>query len=199
MATKTASNLALRPHFPKGRKEIYLPSFVLTFLRTPFLPATYAKFQVPLSFSKLDIRDYLFHAYNVRVLRVRSFVEQQKMVTGQRNQKSRPKAIKRMTVEMDKPFVWPEEPEEWDDWDKKTHDAANEHSDTANYKSTVSATTMASKKPAGRESIAKQAKRLLEGKEKWKPTWEALGKEGETDDHHRQKVWSQESGRGGES
>jgi ribosomal protein L23 len=89
------------------------PSFTLTLIRSPFLPATYAKFIVPLNFNKLDIRDYLFHAYGVRVLRVRSFIEQQKIRANNKQQKYRPKAIKKMCVEMDKPFVWPETPEDF--------------------------------------------------------------------------------------
>lgn len=47
----------------------------------------------------------------MRVLRVRSFVEQQKVTVNAKNQKSRKRAVKKMTVEMDKPFVWPEMPE----------------------------------------------------------------------------------------
>jgi ribosomal protein L23 len=119
-------------HFTRGQKEIFLylfltsspvpypqltrycrPSFTLTLIRSPFLPPTYAKFLVPLNLNKLDIRDYLFHSYNVRVLRVRSFIEQQKVQTNNKGQKFRPKAVKKMCVEMDKPFVWPEEPEDF--------------------------------------------------------------------------------------
>jgi len=85
---------------------------VITFLRTPNLPPTFAKFIVPLTFNKLDLRDYLFHAYGVTVLRVRSYVEQQRVQSKGKAARRwyRPRAIKKMTVEMDKPFVWPEEP-----------------------------------------------------------------------------------------
>jgi len=88
------------------------PDFVITFLRTPNLPPTFAKFVVPLTFNKLDLRDYLFHAYGVTVLRVRSYVEQQKVQSKGKAARRwyRPRAVKKMTVEMDKPFVWPEEP-----------------------------------------------------------------------------------------
>ena len=85
---------------------------MITFLRTPNLPPTFAKFIVPLTFNKLDLRDYLFHAYGVTVLRVRSYVEQQRVQSKGKAARRwyRPRAIKKMTVEMDKPFVWPEEP-----------------------------------------------------------------------------------------
>jgi len=85
------------------------PDITVTFLRTSTLPATWARFKVPLTFNKLDIRDYLFHAYGVRVLRVRSYVEQQKVIMKGRRWR-RPQAKKFMTVEMDRPFVWPEPP-----------------------------------------------------------------------------------------
>jgi len=56
----------------------------------------------------------------VRALRVRAFVEQQKVRQDKPGAKRprerrwyRPRAIKRMTVEMEKPFVWPEEPEDY--------------------------------------------------------------------------------------
>ncbi|KAK2806401.1 hypothetical protein FQN50_005818, partial [Emmonsiellopsis sp. PD_5] len=54
------------------------PDFTLTLIRTPYLPPRYASFWVPLTFNKLDIKDYLKRAYNVDVLKVRSYVEQQK-------------------------------------------------------------------------------------------------------------------------
>ena len=85
-------------------------------MRTPFLPPRYASFYVPLSFNKLDIRDYLQRAYGVGVISVRSFVEQQKVTRLRPAGKfgygklRRPMAKKKMTVEMKEPFVWPEAP-----------------------------------------------------------------------------------------
>lgn len=129
------ASLALRPHFHVGKKQVFLyvhapnsaiaainaninrPDFVVTLLRTPNKPAIFAKFEVPLTFNKLDLRDYLFHAYNVRALRVRSYVEQQKVARregqGKRGQWYRPQAKKFMTIEMDKPFVWPNPPKDF--------------------------------------------------------------------------------------
>ena len=125
------ASTALKRHFPIGKKLVYLsvpfqkrvyhelcklisfrPDFVITLLRTPNLPPTSAKFIVPLTFNKLDLRDYLFHVYGVTVLRVRSYVEQQKVKSKGKSARRwyRPRAVKKMTVEMDKPFVWPKEP-----------------------------------------------------------------------------------------
>lgn len=92
---------------------------MITFLRTPNLPPTFAKFIVPLTFNKLDLRDYLFHVYGVNVLRVRSYVEQQKVQSKGKVARRwyRPRAIKKMTVEMDKPFIWPKEPDDFSAYD----------------------------------------------------------------------------------
>lgn len=86
-------------------------------MRTPFLPPRFASFYVPLSFNKLDIRDYLNRLYGVKVLAVRSFVEQQKVTRIRKDGRGygalrRPKSKKKMTVEMKDPFVWPETPED---------------------------------------------------------------------------------------
>ena len=93
------------------------PNFTLTLLRTPFLPPDHATFIVPLNLNKLDIKDYLYHAYDVRVISVRSYVQQQRVQQDKeraydpkRNRWFRPRSIKKMTVQMDKGFVWPEEP-----------------------------------------------------------------------------------------
>lgn len=64
------------------------------------------------------MRDYLKRLYDVDVLRVRSYVEQQKVTRMKRFGKQgygplrRPMSKKRMTVEMTQPFVWPSLPED---------------------------------------------------------------------------------------
>lgn len=93
------------------------PEFTIALMRTPFLPPRFASFYVPLSFNKLDMRDYLNRLYGVKVLAVRSFVEQQKVTRLRRDGKGyggwrRPQSKKKMTVEMKDPFVWPEPPED---------------------------------------------------------------------------------------
>jgi large subunit ribosomal protein L23 len=97
------------------------PNFVLTLLRTPNNPPNFATFLVPLSLNKLDLRDYLFHAYGIRVHGVRSYIQMQKIQQDKPGAKRpkprkwfRPKSIKKMMVEMERPFVWPEEPKEYD-------------------------------------------------------------------------------------
>jgi large subunit ribosomal protein L23 len=65
----------------------------------------------------LDLRDYLFNVYGVRVKGVRSFIQQQKVrqdkpgaIRPAQRKWYRPRSIKKMMVELERPFVWPEEP-----------------------------------------------------------------------------------------
>ncbi|KAF2034864.1 mitochondrial ribosomal protein subunit L23 [Setomelanomma holmii] len=95
-----------------GSKKIYLPKFTVAFIRTPSLSPYHARFLVPLDFSKYDLRDYLYHAYNVRCFNIRSYVKQMPVRDTQAQPRHwfRPESKKYMTVEMEQPFVWPEEP-----------------------------------------------------------------------------------------
>jgi large subunit ribosomal protein L23 len=99
------------------------PNFTLTLLRTPKNPPTFASFIVPLNLNKLDLRDYLYNGYGVTVQGVRSYILQQKIRQDKPGSKRpaprkwfRPRSIKKMMVEMDKPFVWPEEPVNFDEY-----------------------------------------------------------------------------------
>jgi ribosomal protein L23 len=95
------------------------PDFKITLMRTPHLAPKYASFWVPLSFNKLDFKSYLKNVYNVDVLHVRSYVQQQKVRREERQigkftrqgqgRLYRPPARKKMTVELVDPFVYPEE------------------------------------------------------------------------------------------
>ncbi|RPB04260.1 hypothetical protein L873DRAFT_1759560 [Choiromyces venosus 120613-1] len=104
---------------PLGTKKVFLPNFTLALVRTPHLPPNYVQFIVPLNINKLDLKDYLLHAYNVEVLSVRSFIQQQNIQRAKNKDLNRPKiewyrprAIKKMTVELKEPFVYPPEPED---------------------------------------------------------------------------------------
>lgn len=89
------------------------PDIVITLHRTPTLPPKYARFTVPLWFSKLDFRNYLSNAYGVEVIHVRSQVKHAKVAREERmlgnGRLRRGQAHKMMTVELVDPFVWPEE------------------------------------------------------------------------------------------
>lgn len=131
---------------------------------------------MPLWFSKLDLRDYLYNAYSLPVLRITSYVQQSRIIQGknttsprpQYKRWHRPRATKVMTVEMERPFVWPEE-------DADGYKAWNlAESKMAVQEQREMEETIGSTKDANevgkerRESMREQARRLLEGKEKWR-------------------------------
>ncbi|KAH9870557.1 hypothetical protein IAQ61_006033 [Plenodomus lingam] len=106
-----------------GSKKIYLPKFTIALIRTPRLSPYHARFLVPLDFSKYDLRDYLYHAYNVRCFNLRSYVKQMPVRDTRDEQQTwfRPESKKYMTVELEHPFVWPETPDltPWGPKDRK--------------------------------------------------------------------------------
>ncbi|KAF1956383.1 hypothetical protein CC80DRAFT_446267 [Byssothecium circinans] len=101
-----------------GSKQIFLPKFTIALVRTPFLSPYHARFLVPLNFSKYDLRDYLYHVYNIKTHNIRSFVKQMPV----RDTRELPRhwfrepSKKYMTVEMEMPFVWPADPKSWEPW-----------------------------------------------------------------------------------
>lgn len=97
------------------------PNFIVTLVRTPKQPPNFASFIVPLNLNKFDLRDYLYNGYGVRVKNVRSFIQQQKVrqdkPSAQRPAQRkwfRPRSIKKMMVELERPFDWPEVPQDFD-------------------------------------------------------------------------------------
>jgi large subunit ribosomal protein L23 len=94
------------------------PKFTVAMVRAPGLSPYHARFLVPLDFSKYDLRDYLYHAYNVKCFNVRSYVKQMPVrdTVAQPRHWFRPDSKKYMTVEMEQPFVWPEAPEDLKPW-----------------------------------------------------------------------------------
>lgn len=138
-----------------------------------------ATFNVPLSFNKLDFRDYLWNVYNVEVRSVRSFVNQMRPRQRQYADSTggkwyRPRSQKMMIAELARPFVWPEAPEDLSPWDKLMFDAV----EAAHKKRTEAQWTRAKGRPLlryqeetgqDRARLRTEAERLLEGRRKWKP------------------------------
>ncbi|RKF76517.1 54S ribosomal protein L23, mitochondrial [Golovinomyces cichoracearum] len=160
----TSSFAALRRNAPKlGKKKIYLPDFTITLLNTPLSPPTFASFIVPLKFNKLDLRDYLWNMYNVRCLDVRSYIIQQKIqydrpgVLRPRREPYRPKAVKRMTIEMEEGFVWPEMGD-LSQWDKETYMASQKEQEEFQEQARPQARQKPTKE---RDSFAQQARELI--------------------------------------
>lgn len=72
---------------------------------------------MPLTFNKLDMRDYLLHAYSVPTLGVRSQLTQRRPERSKVHHRIyRPPPIKTMTVELLQPFAWPAEPDDKSAW-----------------------------------------------------------------------------------
>ncbi|KAH6696725.1 hypothetical protein DL95DRAFT_392594 [Leptodontidium sp. 2 PMI_412] len=199
--TRTVNGL-----YKLGNKQIFLPNFTLTLLRTPELSPHFASFIVPLNINKLDLRDYLWHAYGVEVRGVRSYIQQQKVrqdkpgaIRVAPRKWYRPRSIKKMLVEMEKPFVWPEEPENYDGWDKTAYDAAKKgrEADSATVQP-----DFREKPSRERGSLAEQAKALLKKETTWKSggmnlkpnrpneeEWEDIGEPREIEqDYGKEKV-----------
>lgn len=104
--------------------QSFSPKFTVALVRTPKLSPYHARFLVPLDFSKYDLRDYLYHAYNVRCFNIRSYVKQMPVRDTREQPRHwfRPESQKYMTVEMEQPFVWPEVPdlEPWGQKEKQS-------------------------------------------------------------------------------
>ncbi|AET39573.1 mitochondrial 54S ribosomal protein uL23m Ecym_4537 [Eremothecium cymbalariae DBVPG len=107
-----------KAHFRVGGKQLYFPKARVILLRPNAKHTPYqAKFIVPKSFNKLDLRDYLFHIYGLRVLNVTTQLMHGKFVRERLlGPRYRAPQIKKMTVDMMEPFIWPEEPKETRAW-----------------------------------------------------------------------------------
>ncbi len=117
----------------------------------------------------------------MRTLNVRSFIIQQAIqsvtrgswrdIPGKRKL-YRPKAIKKMIVELEQPFVWPDPPQQMDDWEPERYKRTQEEGWREQ-------TGDPGGKVREKSSNVKQlAERLLNGTERWKginPTFVGVG------------------------
>ncbi|KAK3323477.1 hypothetical protein B0T19DRAFT_426116 [Cercophora scortea] len=177
MATPVAEAAARAlPNFRTGAKQIFRPNHVITFIRPkPKQPPNLATFVVPLTFNKLDLRDYLFHAYNVEVLAVRSFINERAPIRdGDRGKWYRPRAQKMMIVELAKAFVWPEVPDEaaregfdYDTW-RRTARARDAHQQDM-WNRQIGSIPLRTEVgvPSQRKVLRKQAAAILNSEEGW--------------------------------
>ena len=129
------------------------------------------------------MKNYLKFIYNVEVIHVRSTVIQSKVERARDGGRGfskgsasgrlyRPMAQKKMTVELVEPFVWPEEVKNFEAWEKDSYwQTAKENMEAQRAMAPESILRPNVKQ---RKSIAEQAKELLEGKARWKPTWQSI-------------------------
>lgn len=154
------------------------------------MPPQFVTFQVPLTFNKLDIRDYLLHAYGVDSVSVRSHVAQRPpRASAFTGRIGRPPPIKYMTVELEKPFVWPAEPdaEEESKWHSEAMQRriAMEKDVEARRAAYLKKGEMRGPGQRARSDdrtmLAQQAEDILSGKAKWNnrreldPRWQQKG------------------------
>jgi large subunit ribosomal protein L23 len=126
----------------------------------------------------------------VRVLHVRSSITQGRATKNAVGQLKREKSTKYMTAQLLEPFVWPEDPwvkegvreEDWDGFQRGTlemTEEADRNNDVAmRYDKRMKGEGQ--KRLPGKEhrdTLAEQARRLLSGQDKWRPTWQAMGQE----------------------
>lgn len=168
------------------------PSHVITLLRKDHQSPRFATFQVPLRFTKLDLRDYLWNVYNVEVTKVRSLVKQVELARNKRGMKYRPQPLKIMTVEMTRPFVWPEVPEDREAWNHKLWEGREkmiEKSQDAALDEQKGKLPLHSRQPLSKErrKIAELAQALLKGETTWEngvvldDKWDAVTKAKQVD------------------
>ncbi|KAG5920147.1 hypothetical protein E4U42_006285 [Claviceps africana] len=175
------------PGFRLGKKQVFLPNHVITLLRKEHLPPNEACFQVPLRFTKFDLRDYLWNLYNVEVTKVRSFVKQQPLTQRDSHSRSwyRPQSLKIMTVELAKPFQWPDRPTDLEPWNHDLWVKREESMEKSNEEQIALQkfqVPMKSKEPLSmeRRKLAALAKKMEAGEVKWSndvvldPRWDAL-------------------------
>jgi len=119
LAVDEEDDLVDRPRSPEfapflvGRKQVFLPNFIITLKRNERLEPWHAVFDVPLHLSKLDLRDYLWHLYRVQSVSIRSTVIMGEL--GRIYHKGRQRfgpwrrssAKKKMVVQLAKPFRFP--------------------------------------------------------------------------------------------
>lgn len=167
--------------------EIDRPNHVITFLRKEHLPPNEACFKVPLRFTKFDLRDYLWNLYNVEVKTVRSYVKQQPLTQRDSHSRSwyRPQPLKIMTVELVKPFQWPELPKDLEPWsnelwkmredmmEKRNEEQVQQH----RFKIPLKSKELPSKE---RKELGDLARKMLSGEVKWTndvqldPKWDKI-------------------------
>ena len=119
------------------------------------------------------MRDYLYHAYNVQTLSIRSMIRlgrlDQRMPEGRVKRWYRYPSTKKMTVELVHPFVWPERKseDELKAFHKETYKQADEAQEEFGRQRGEMADALVDREE--RKAIKKEARALLEGEEEWLP------------------------------
>lgn len=121
-----------KPHFRVGGKKLYFPTARVVLLRPNARHTPYqAKFIVPKSFNKTDLRDYLYHLYGLRVVKVTTQLLPGEFTRDGAIARYRTAQTKKMTVDLLEPFIWPTEPKQKDEWNIQFMEDLKTYSDEA--------------------------------------------------------------------
>ena len=72
-----------------------------------------------------------------------------------------------MTVELERPFVWPEEPEDYSAWNRKEVEDSEKEQGELQERMGSAGDAVANEER--RKTLREQAQALLDAKQKWKP------------------------------
>ncbi|CAG8453831.1 12050_t:CDS:1 [Acaulospora morrowiae] len=98
----------------RGLKKIYFPNIIFRLVRAPNLASNQVAFRVPPKVNKLDIRDYLTHIYQVKVVDVRTMNYAAKRPVRKKSGVIRGhyhSRYKKAIVTLCEDFVYPPEPD----------------------------------------------------------------------------------------
>lgn len=156
-------------------------------LNKTHLPPNEAAFRVPLTFTKFDLRDYLWNVYNVEVTKVRSYVKAQPLTQRDNRPNSwyRPQSLKIMNVELVKPFQWPETPADLQPWNNELwtqRESRMKENRRQQWERQQMTLQMKSRAPvsAERKQLGELASKMLKGEVEWEndvkldPKWDEL-------------------------
>lgn len=142
---------------------------------------------MPLRWTKFDIRDYLWNLYNVEVKKVRSYVKETPLARRPGTTQSwyRPQPQKMMTVELARPFQWPDVPTDLEPWNKTLFEQREdkmEESKKMSAKRHEMTVSLKSREPYShnRKELAQLAKKMLSGEVQWSndvvldPKWDRI-------------------------
>lgn len=159
-----AERNTLQPHSVSTNNHLCSPRFTVALVRSNTTNPYYARFKVPLNFSKFDLRDYLYHAYNVRTVSIRSAIKQSPMhrLSPTSRILVRPEPEKYMTAELVEPFVWPETPKDFEPWGKEDMENLKENRE----RGFNMADPLVKERKEDIEAVRRQARELVLGGEK---------------------------------
>ena len=133
-----------------------------------------AQFHVPITFTKLDMRDYLWNLYGVEAVKVRSRVQGTPITrnTNKSNGVYRPMFNKYMVVTLREPFRYPSKPRNEEafahtTWKMRKEMRDQQHEQQESFRDGKPPAWSEKDVTKQRKALREHAQRLLDGKEEW--------------------------------